>query len=425
MPSETSISNNNDPNDFTEDVIAKYIFRPYLQTGLTQYLDITNDQLGPRIDRDEDSKRPQISASISINERTAISQTIDLFTSGDVIAFNLRSIIRTDPSHKSIIGNFEPNYMPLIEFSQPDLPWRLTPAIPDSNFKLTPWICLIVLRVPSSDKVNNGEYVIPPQSSEQPFPSIQVIKNGGTYLPLPNLEHHHAWGHIQITTDKDLLEVDDIQEIIETSPQDIISRILCPRKLDPLTHYKAFLVPTFEIGRLCGLNKDYQFEGETYLLSKSWDINADSVNLPYYFSWEFHTGERGDFEYLVGLLEPRAIDRRVGIRDINTSSPGYAIPDLLVENNSEDLKTVIGIEGAMKSLSTKSTVWPTDDSTNQNRDFVTELQKVIFESSRIRIDEKYVLDELRSRIMQEKSMEIIKNKEKCRKVVAEILMIPE
>lgn len=59
------------------------------------------------------------------------------------------------------------------------------------------------------------------------------------------------------------------------------------------------------------------------------------------------------------------------------------------------------------------------------KSFVTELQKVIFESSRIRIDEKYVLDELRSRIMQEKSMEIIKNKEKCRKVVAEILMIPE
>ena len=58
------------------------------------------------------------------------------------------------------------------------------------------------------------------------------------------------------------------------------------------------------------------------------------------------------------------------------------------------------------------------------KSFVAELRKKIFESSRIRIDEQYVLDELRSRIMKEKSMEIIKNKERCREAVLDILTLP-
>lgn len=56
--------------------------------------------------------------------------------------------------------------------------------------------------------------------------------------------------------------------------------------------------------------------------------------------------------------------------------------------------------------------------------FVTELRKAIYESSRIGIDEEYVLNELRSRMMKEKSMEIIKNKERCRETILDILALP-
>ncbi len=45
-------------------------------------------------------------------------------------------------------GSFdvESNYFPLIEFEQPDLPWRYTPARANTADRLRPWMCLITLR---------------------------------------------------------------------------------------------------------------------------------------------------------------------------------------------------------------------------------------------------------------------------------------
>ena len=45
--------------------------------------------------------------------------------------------------------------------------------------------------------------------------------------------------------------------------------------------------------------------------------------MPVYFEWFFRTGESVDFEALVKPLEPRPMDTRVGIRDMDCSRPGF------------------------------------------------------------------------------------------------------
>src|SRR5205814_1070882 len=60
---------------------------------------------------------------------------------GDVIGFDAGSVYRTWPAAGA--DNAEPNYFALVEFSEPDLPWRYTPD-GNSGDRLSPWLCLLV-----------------------------------------------------------------------------------------------------------------------------------------------------------------------------------------------------------------------------------------------------------------------------------------
>ena len=65
--------------------------------------------------------------------------------------------------------------------------------------------------------------------------------------------------------------------------------------------------------------------------------------MPIYHRWYFRTGSRGDFEYLVRLLEPRPADERVGRRDIDVQRPGSNIAGL----NEPELEGVLKLGGAL------------------------------------------------------------------------------
>jgi len=195
-------------------------------------------------------------------------------------------------------------------------------------------------------------------------------------LPLPDISKSWAWAHVQANTPDDYLEPEEIEQIIADSPETITSRLICPRRLVEGVLYNAFIVPTFESGRLAGLGEltsAIDSGNEPSLLQYAWDLTdipQTEVRLPYYFKWEFRTGARGDFEYLVRLLEPRVIDKRVGKRHINCRDPGYQRPSVVVDSPEEDtLIHSLGLEGALRSLQTKSTVWPTSD----ENDFQTSL----------------------------------------------------
>ena len=79
------------------------------------------------------------------------------------------------------------------------------------------------------------------------------------------------------------------------------------------------------------------------------------ILLPVYFSWEFRTSDGGDFEELVRRLEPRELPPEVGKRPMDISHPGFALDP---QPGTGAPGTVIGVEGALRVVDTKSDEWP-------------------------------------------------------------------
>ena len=96
--------------------------------------------------------------------------------------------------------------------------------------------------------------------------------------------------------------------------------------------------------------------------------------MPVYFEWSFTTGENEDFESLVKLLKPQPMDRRVGIRDMDCSRPGFVkAEDSTRRNSRHPRRRSSGLEGALKSPDTVSTQFPNPVTAN---DYQVELQKI-------------------------------------------------
>src|SRR4051794_24143598 len=64
---------------------------------------------------------------------------------GDVEGVSGEQIVRRSPRPDS--HNLEPNYLAVIEFAHPDLPWMFSPAqvVPGRDERLDPWLMLAVV----------------------------------------------------------------------------------------------------------------------------------------------------------------------------------------------------------------------------------------------------------------------------------------
>ena len=181
-------------------------------------------------------------------------------------------MIRVDPPPGST--DLEPNYFASIEFDTPDFPWMLTPAAAGSNARLRPWLVLAV--VPRTELRF---------TADRPLPSLTA-----DVAELPELIDSWLWAHAQVVQG-DTPEA--LDQLLSSQPQRNLSRLLCPRRLEPFTAYTACLVPAFEAGRLAGLGEPVTGEDQ---LAPAWDAARTQVELPVYFHWEFATGRDGDFE---------------------------------------------------------------------------------------------------------------------------------
>src|SRR5262249_19813953 len=65
---------------------------------------------------------------------------------------------------------------------------------------------------------------------------------------------------------------------------------------------------------------------------------------PVYFRWFFRTGDIGDFEYLVRLLKPKPVDKRVGTRSMDVQKPGSNLPGI----SNVELKGILKLGGALR-----------------------------------------------------------------------------
>lgn len=334
-----------DPNES----LGTYSFLPHLRQGVATAIGSVSAGIRATIDVSFDVAGTPIGGGAPLSQ--TITQQIALYGPGDLLNIQDQAVVRTEP--RDLATNFEANYLAAIDFYPEDYPWMYTPIAP-SGERLQPWLALIVL---TSEEYDEGK-------------TVNVSTGGSTvtsrprgYItlkdlsPLPPNEELWAWAHSHFNQSlspdatKELVSADmsavlpRVASIIASNPDAAYSRLVCPRRLDINIAYDAFLIPSFESGRLAGLNEDpTKAPSATASAWASYTDQAEPLNFPYYYRWHFRTGDRGDFPYLVSLLKPQPVDKTVGTRDIDCNDPTADLPLI----NNPALNGVLRLGGALQ-----------------------------------------------------------------------------
>jgi hypothetical protein len=260
---------------------------------------------------------------------------VALYGPGDVIGIEARAIVRSEP--RGSIMNFEPNYLPFVEFYDEDFLWRYTPsaASPDGK-RLVPWLTLVVLE--------EGEFEGPQALPSRPLPFIKVTNANALFPPADQL---WAWAHVHVDKSLEGIGLGDrtalgqlLGQTVAANRDMAYSRLLAPRSLLPSRRYRGFIIPTFETGRLAGLGLDPNTA--TSATQIAW--GAAAVEFPVYYTWTFGTSTVGDFEYLVRLLKPRPADPKVGVRDVDLQEAGSGVGGI----GAPALNNILRMGGALR-----------------------------------------------------------------------------
>ncbi|MDF0645214.1 MAG: hypothetical protein P0111_14380 [Nitrospira sp.] len=309
--------------------VATYTFLPWLRQGIANQI-----QGGATAVRAKIKVQLDIAGTgIGDDEHTPVERDVSLYGPGDIVGIDPKAIIRVEP--RNWITNFEPNYLPFIEFYDEDFPWRYTPAPADTGLhRLTPWIALLVLE--EATEFEDGKNI-----QNRPLPFI-TIKGDLTKL-LPRHDELWAWAHVHVNqalhAGAEVVAPDtgaalsQFESILRTNTDMAYSRLMSPRDLAENKTYHAFVVPAFETGRRAGLNLDIPPDLDAAAPAWGGAARPEAGSFPYYFRWQFRTGAMGDFEFLVRLLKPRPMDVRVGLRDMDVQNPGASLPNLGMLND--------------------------------------------------------------------------------------------
>jgi hypothetical protein len=180
----------------------------------------------------------------------------EITSAADIAGLVPQEILRTAPPR--FADNAETTKLVHVDFAAADMPWRYTPRrVVDPN-QLAPWLVLLV-----------------GTTEELKIEGAKLVVQRPEVLADHDLGQSKFWAHVQ-------------SEGTTTT-----SRILSPRRLQPQTAYIAALVPAFDAN------------GET-----AWDLGAgrSATALPLFYSWQFATGEEGDFETLATAIAPRRVE---------------------------------------------------------------------------------------------------------------------
>lgn len=314
---------------------ANHIFLPWVQPGVAANIP---DQATERLAADQ-LALVTLPLTLVVNS-DEVKKDIRLYGPGDVTGIDPQQVVRIEPRHRTT--DFEPNYFPAVEFDRPDFPWLFTPAKADAHGRLRPWLCLVVVRK------QQGVELRPATSA--PLPVLEIKSPARPADELPDLSESHLWAHAQITG----ANKSQLKTVLESDPARNVSRLLCPRRLQPTTEYIACVVPTFEVGRKAGLNEPTDEDK----LTPAWLSDGAApagVTLPVYYAWEFRTAAGGDFEELVRRLEPRELPAEVGKRPMDISQPGFKTQP---PPPADDAGTTLGLEGALRVIDSQPDAWP-------------------------------------------------------------------
>jgi hypothetical protein len=280
---------------------ANYAFFSVLRRGVAALIPAGVTSPDPRLD---------VPVTLSAGGSPVTAPAIALRGAGDVLGFDVNCVRRTWPTADAV--NAESNYFPLLELSDPDLPWRYSPVGTDGD-RLTPWLCLIAVESSEIEQQVSA-------TSGRPLGAVTITGASS----LPDLTQAWAWAHAQVLVASDPAPADydaaSINPILTHAPAQATARLLCARQLKPQASYRVFLVPTFERGRLAGLGEP---TAGVDRVAPAWQPGQASATLPVYYSWSFQTGDAGDFQSLVMKLKPIAdVPEAVWEQELAISPPG-------------------------------------------------------------------------------------------------------
>lgn len=342
---------------------SKYFF-PVVEKGLRKYIGKT-DNMGSGED-DGARVRPEFSIQTHysyarfdkvakevdtghLTQGTAIENVFQLAGPGDVKSVSRDAVLKVYPADGS--EGLAPTYHPYVEFYDPDFPWRFSPAKiagktdvinpellknPEKiDIRLRPWISLIVCR--------------------KEFCTLKDDRKGGHTVTF-HLEDDNAYRSVF----PDPQEVWKQAHAEGTGMKDaILSRVMAVRRgaeqLDAFTSYCAFLLPTFEIGRLHGLGIEGDaVDKNTPLQLPSWADTLEEqsnrkkpLDFPVYLSWSFTTGD-ASFDVLVDRLHPAGMPSKTGLK-IDVTHMGNGLDYSL---SGSSAKRSITLPAAARALNT-------------------------------------------------------------------------
>jgi hypothetical protein len=226
--------------------------------------------------------KPELKVSRDGTELAPIeAPEIHLMDPGDVLTLAAGVVTRQYPEPGST--DCPSNDLAYVEFSRPDLPWMFTPASATPEHRLRPWIVLVVVPVTE-------------QLASDRASTLKVAA-----AELPDLRQSNAWAHAQIMAER----AEDIGPAVARGGPGAVSRLVCPRRLDPGIAYRACIVPAFDA-----------------TLNLKWNVDAGGiVEVPIYHSWTFRAGPKEDFEELVLRLHPIESMAALGTRPISAFKP--------------------------------------------------------------------------------------------------------
>ena len=317
-----------------------YSFLPWLRSGVANSITAADGDAAVKV-------RASLKLDVTLSgtkigggsDDEIVSHDVSLFGSADIVGIDSRAVVKVEP--RDWITNFEPNYLAYIDFYDEDFPWRYTPAAADTaKHRLRPWITLVVLE-------DHVEFHEGKDRAGKPLPYFELETGIDPKKIFPKADELWAWAHVHANVDLTANgaaigpALDLLRATLAQNPDLAYSRIICPRQLEPNKSYHAFLIPTFEGGRLAGLG--LPVPDDTVATASAWATGAPQH--PIYYRWFFKTGAFGDFEYLVRLLVPKPVDTRVGVRDIDVLHPGSALPPIATPAS---LGGVLKLGGALR-----------------------------------------------------------------------------
>src|SRR5262249_41916524 len=240
-----------------------------------------------------------------------VTPKLALFGPGEVAAIDPRAVVRVAPKPGEL--DAEPNELPMVEFAEPDLPWRFTAATSGAHDRLRPWLVLCVL---TTDEITDEA----PAGADGRLPAVTVTLAAA----LPRLDQSWAWAHAQVSAYDPASET--LPAIVDSQPARARARPrrARPRPLRPPPDYTARLGRASGRGRLAGLREPVPDAVDS--LAPAWADGATAVRLPVYYRWSFQTGDQADFEQLARRLTGRVVDADVGVFGLDARTADPALP---------------------------------------------------------------------------------------------------